>query len=289
VKWAEPGPDLPPLFIHALIAACEDRRMKVAALQSGLRGYDAAALADALARCADQSVDLLVLPECYAGGMPATVDEAAAAAISAPYSALVEMLGDCSPTISVVAGFVERSAPGVLHSSAAVIKAGRVLGVSRKLFPVEPMFTAGDGLPTYAVGDHSFGVVICHDGNFVEPARLLALAGVRVLVCPLNNDLRADVARKWAARTHANLVARAVENDCWVIAADVCGAEDGRVGIGASRVLAPDGRVVAAAPSDEQALLVVDIDIAAVSMLNRWDVKHNPSIFRAWVQAQLKP
>lgn len=46
-------------------------------------------------------------------------------------------------------------------------------------------------------------------------------------MCPLNNDLRQAVAAQWAIRTHANLVARAVVNDCWVIAADVCGAQAG--------------------------------------------------------------
>jgi hypothetical protein len=46
--------------------------MRVAALQAGLDGLDDAVLAEAFRRCASESVDLLVLPECYIGGMIGT-------------------------------------------------------------------------------------------------------------------------------------------------------------------------------------------------------------------------
>lgn len=126
-------------------------------------------------------------------------------------------------------------------------------------------------------------MVICYDCNLVEPSRLLALAGARVLVCPLNNDLPPDVTRGWLSRSRSALIARAVENDCWVIAADVAGTAPGREGIGATCVIAPDGRVVAepdrsAAPE----LVVAEIEVRGESMLPRWDVRRNPAIFDRW-------
>lgn len=114
----------------------------------------------------------------------------------------------------MIAGFVERATTDRLYSSAAIIRAGRVSAVARKLFPIEPVFAPGETLSVYPVGGTEVGVVICHDANFIEPARLLARAGARVLACPLNNDLRPQVAAEWATRTRSNLVARAVENDC---------------------------------------------------------------------------
>lgn len=101
--------------------------MRVAALQGGLAGHDGRALAAALDRCADRSVDLLVLPECYFGGMPRSDGEAAKVAVTAPYSSLLAMLSDCAPSVTVVVGFVERGATGVVYSSAAVIRAGGFL------------------------------------------------------------------------------------------------------------------------------------------------------------------
>lgn len=212
-------------------------------------------------------MDLLVLPECYFGGMPKTDHDARAQAIPAPYLPLVGASTGSHPT-TVIA---DR-----LYSSAAFIRAGRVSAVPRKLFPIEPVFTPGESLSPYPAAGTQVGVVICHDANFNEPARLLAHAGARVLACPLNNDLRPKVAAEWATRTRSNLIARAVENDCRVIAADVCGRTTARVGLGATAIVGPDGRVIAQADPTREHLLVVDIDIAANSMLSRWDVRRNP-------------
>jgi predicted amidohydrolase len=260
-------------------------RMRVAAWQSRLQGHDPQVHADVMRRCADEAVDLLVLPECYFGGMPKTDHDARAQAIPAPYLPLVDESTGSHP-ITVIAGFVERATTDRLYSSAVIIRAGRVSAVARKLFPIEPAFAPGETLSTFPVGGTKVGVVICHDANFIEPARLLARAGARVLACPLNNDLRPQVAAEWATRTRSNLIARAVENDCWVIAADVCGRTTARVGLGATAIVGPDGRVIAQADPTREHLLVADIDIAANSMLSRWDVHRNPAVFDLWSRAQ---
>ncbi len=259
--------------------------MRVAAWQSRLQGYDPRAHADVLRRCADEAVDLLILPECYFGGMPKTNHDAGAQAIPAPYLPLVDAFTGRHPT-TVVAGFVERAATDRLYSSAVIIRAGGVCAIARKLFPIEPVFTPGETLSTYPVAGTQVGVVICHDANFIEPARLLARAGARVLACPLNNDLSPEVAAEWATRTRSNLIARAVENDCWVIAADVCGRTTSRIGLGATAIVGPDGRVIAQADPTREQLLVADIEIAANSMLSRWDVERNPAVFDLWSRAQ---
>lgn len=179
----------------------------------------------------------------------------------------------------------ERGARGRLHSSAAVVRGGRVLGVQRKLFPREAAFDQGEDLPLHHHGELSFGVVICYDTNFVEPSRLLALAGTRLLACPLNNDLPADVTRRWKVRSRTTFIARAVENDCWVIAADVAGTAGEREGIGATRIVAPDGSIVGEAPAGEPALLVADIEPTGESLLSRWDAARNPAVHRRWLES----
>ncbi|MET9248214.1 carbon-nitrogen hydrolase family protein [Nonomuraea sp. NPDC003709] len=258
--------------------------MRVAALQAELAGSAAGDLPRVIEQCERAGVELLVLPECYFGSMPPDKPAAEAVAMSPPYANLISALRDCPPTMTVVAGFTERSADGRLHSSAAVVRAGRLAGeVTRKLFPREPAFSPGEDLPLYRQDDYAFGVVICNDANFVEPSRLLALAGARVLACPLNNDLPVDVTRGWAVRTRSTLVARAVENDCWVIAADVAGTAGGRAGGGATRIIAPDGRVAAAARAEEPGLVIADIEVPGRSFLERWNVAQNPAVLRKWL------
>ncbi|MGV9302936.1 carbon-nitrogen hydrolase family protein [Nonomuraea sp. NPDC003727] len=254
-------------------------------MQSKLDGWRAGGLPAAIKLCERQEVELLVLPECYFGGMRAARPDADAVAMAAPYPDLVEALRDCPSELTVVAGFTERAGDGALYSSAAVLRAGRLLGVMRKLFPREPAFNPGEELPIFHHGACAFGVVICNDANFVEPSRLLALAGARLLVCPLNNDLPMEVTRDWKVRTRSALIARAVENDCWVIAADVCGRAEGRQGGAATRIIGPDGRILGEADGAEPGLVVADIDTTGRSMLPRWDVAQNPAVFGKWMGA----
>ncbi|MEV4167483.1 carbon-nitrogen hydrolase family protein [Nonomuraea dietziae] len=259
--------------------------MRVAALQSGLDGWQAGGLPEAIKACERQKVELLVLPECYFGGMRSARTAADAVAMTAPYSDLVAAFRDCPAHLTVVVGFTERAADGLLFSSAAVMRAGQLIGIMRKLFPREPAFSPGEQLPLFHHDQRAFGVVICNDANFVEPSRLLALAGARILACPLNNDLPVEVARRWRVRTRSALIARAVENDCWVIAADVCGRAEGRQGGAATRIIAPDGRIVSEAHGDELGVVMADIDLTNDSMLQRWDVTQNAAIFGKWVDA----
>lgn len=259
--------------------------MRIGIWQSGLHGHDPVVHADVVRRGADQTVDLLVFPECYFGGMPKTREQAHAQSLRAPYQPLMDAFTGTGPTMTVVAGFVEQAPTGHLYSSAAIIRAGQMIAVARKLFPIEPVFSPGDTLSTHAASDVRFGVVICYDGNFIEPARLLAHAGARLLVCPLNNDLRREVTPEWVIRTRSNLIARAVENDCWVIAADVSGQTSTRVGLAASAIIRPDGHVVAQSDPRHEHLLVADIEIAARTRLHQWDVRRNPAVFQLWRQA----
>ncbi|MEU4233267.1 carbon-nitrogen hydrolase family protein [Nonomuraea sp. NPDC026600] len=259
--------------------------MRVAALQSELEGWQAGGLHEAIKLCERQKAELLVLPECYFGGMRSARPAADAVAMTAPYPDLVAAFRDCPAHLTVVAGFTERAADGLLFSSAAVVRGGQLLGVVRKLFPREPAFTPGEEVPLFYHDQRAFGVVICNDANFVEPSRLLALAGARILACPLNNDLPVEVTRGWRVRTRSALIARAVENDCWVIAADVCGRAEGRQGGAATRIIAPDGRIMSETDGDEPGVVVADIDLTNDSMLQRWDVAQNPAIFGKWIDA----
>lgn len=260
--------------------------MKVAALQSGLDGVAGVDLAGVLEECGRQDVELLVLPECFFGGMPSSPPAAARLAQRAPYPRLAGALRACPPDLSVVVGLTEQGGDGRLHSSAVVWRHGRVAAQpARKLFPHEAAFSPGSALPVYEAGPARFGIVICYDCNYVEPARLLRLKGAQLLACPLNNDLPEEVALRWATRTRANLIARAVENDCFVIAADVSGTSGtGRLGGGATQIIAPDGEVLAAAHRDRRGLVTAELDLGRAGR-HDWDVRDNPAVFAAWRHA----
>ena len=128
--------------------------------------------------------------------------------------------------------------------------AGRVsYQESRTVAPGEHTVVAlVDGVPT--------GLSICYDLRFPELYRQLAIAGARVLVVPAAFMLH-------TGRDHWEVLlrARAIENQCYVMAAAQIGDhEPGRTCFGRSMIIDPWGTVVAQAP-DTVGVTFADLDL----------------------------
>jgi predicted amidohydrolase len=116
-------------------------------------------------------------------------------------------------------------------------------------------------MPVFTVGALTFGIMICRDSNFREPARAMAAQGAVALFVPTNNGLplsKASAALVADARTAD--VARALENSVSVIRADVAGRTPELVSYGSSAVLDRAGRVLGSARHLAADLVVADIE-----------------------------
>jgi len=110
-------------------------------------------------------------------------------------------------------------------------------------------------------GNLTFGVVICYDSSFAEPARVMAGKGATVLFVPTNNSLpMARKADRLVEEARACDLARALENTMWVVRADVAGRSATHFSQGATAVVAPDGTIVCTARRLVEDLLVVELD-----------------------------
>ena len=80
-------------------------------------------------------------------------------------------------------GFTEVTGTGRLYNTAAVFHKGSVIGLYRKLHPAinRSIYDAGDQMPVFRVGGLMFGIVICNDSNYPEPARVMASKGATAL------------------------------------------------------------------------------------------------------------
>lgn len=102
------------------------------------------------------------------------------------------------------------------------------------------------------------GLSICYDLRFPELYRVLALRGARVLVVPAAFTL-ATTRDHWEVL----LRARAIENACFVVAANQIGEHaPGLRSGGRSMIVDPWGVVLAQAP-DREGHVVADLDLAA--------------------------
>jgi N-carbamoylputrescine amidase len=269
------------------------RPLKVGLVQMSMGAESAPNLVkaiDGVREAARRGAKLVVLPELFRSRYFCQTEDAKlfalAEAVPGPSSdalaALAKELG-----VAIVASLFEKRAAGVFHNTAAVLDAdGRYLGKYRKMhIPDDPRyyekfyFTPGDlGFKVFHTAAAELGVLICWDQWYPEAARLTALQGAEILVYPTAIGWHPDEKAKLGERQHAawETIQRshAIANGCFVVAVNRVGFEpdpsDGgrsSSGIefwGQSFVAAPDGRVVARAPADHEAVLVEEIDLAEI-------------------------
>ncbi|CAN7310829.1 carbon-nitrogen hydrolase family protein [Rhizobium sp. LjRoot30] len=104
------------------------------------------------------------------------------------------------------------------------------------------------------------GFTICYDVRFPSLFRTQAVNGAQVISVPA-----AFTRQTGEAHWEILLRARAIENGVFIIAAAQAGVhEDGRETFGHSMIIDPWGRILASAGGTGEAVILADIDVAAV-------------------------
>ena len=103
----------------------------------------------------------------------------------------------------------------------------------------------------------NLGITICYDMRFPGLYRQLAKAGAQFIAVP-----SAFTVPTGKAHWHTLLRSRAIENNCFVLAAAQAGEhESGRKSYGHSIIIAPWGEILAEAGDIEQTVIYADIDV----------------------------
>jgi deaminated glutathione amidase len=236
--------------------------------------------ADRLTRdAAQRGAQLVVLPEKWTVLGRAEVMDAHAQTLEGPAVQWAKRTA-AELQIDLIAGsFVERRAgqSKTSNSSLHVGPDGEIRAAYRKLhmFDVEVDGTvyaesareqAGDEVVVTSVaraggGDgRMLGMSICYDLRFPELYRALSERGAEILTVPAAFTL-ATTRDHWEVL----LRARAIENQCFVIAANQIGEHPpGNRSGGRSLIIDPWGVVLATAP-DSEATIVADLDFALLA------------------------
>ena len=240
----------------------------------------------AVREAAHRGAQLVVLPELFRSRYFCQSEDAAffqlAEAVPGPSTeALAAVAKELD--ITLVASLFEKRAAGLFHNTAAVLDAeGGYLGKYRKMhIPDDPRyyekfyFTPGDlGFKAFDTRAAKLGVLVCWDQWYPEAARLTALLGAEILIYPTAIGWHPEEKDKYGERQHAAWetvqCSHAIANGCFVVAVNRVGFEPdprGSGGIefwGQSFLVAPDGRVIVRAPTDREAVLVEEIDLAEI-------------------------
>jgi predicted amidohydrolase len=220
---------------------------------------------DQVRACESAGVEILCCPEAVLGGLADCAIRPADFAIEVQRGQLQTVLAPlASNKVTTILGFTELGPGGRLFNSAAILHKGVVAGLYRKQHPAihSSIYEPGTETPVFTVGGLTFGILICRDSTFREPARIMAEKGATALFVPTNNGLPpskggagvVDEAR------HCD-VTRAIENGVSVIRADVAGRAGGLMSYGSSAIVDRNGVVLVSASQLESVLIVGDIDV----------------------------
>jgi len=177
--------------------------------------------------------------------------------------------------IVTVINVFERAAPGRYYDASPVIDAdGTLLGVSRMLHIAEEpgynekfYYWPGDGgWPVFETKAGRLGVAICYDRHYPEHFRALALDGAEIVVVPTATSIAEQAFRNvWEIEVQA----AAVANQIFIAVANRAGRDGELQFFGASFVSGPNGMIMNRAATDEEELLVTEIDLNAIEETRR--------------------
>jgi N-carbamoylputrescine amidase len=193
----------------------------------------------------------------------------------------------------VIASIFEKRAPGVYHNTAAVIdRDGSLRGLYRKMhIPDDPLyyekfyFTPGDlGFKSFPTAAGRVGALVCWDQWYPEGARLTALQGAQVIFYPTAIGWHPSEKEQYGEAQHdawrTIQRAHAIANGVYVAVVNRVGHETGNIrgnetrgpGLefwGRSFLCDPFGRVVAEGSSNQEELLIAEVDPALVEEVRR--------------------
>ncbi len=191
--------------------------------------------------------------------------------------------------VVIVSSLFERRHAGIYHNTAVVLETdGSIAGTYRKMhIPDDPnyyekfYFTPGDkGFTPICTSVGLLGVLVCWDQWFPEAARLMALQGAELLIYPtaigwLENEVENEKNKQrdaWITIQRAHAIA----NGLPIIVANRVGYEnndkvegEGITFWGSSFVTGPQGEILAESPTNEENILIADIDMKASEQVRR--------------------
>ena len=192
--------------------------------------------------------------------------------------------------IVLVTSLFERRAAGLYHNTAVVFDTdGSIAGKYRKMhIPDDPAyyekfyFTPGDlGFKPIQTSLGKLGVQVCWDQWYPEGARLMALQGAELLICPtaIGYESSDPVEEQERQREAWTTVQRghAVANGLPVIAVNRVGWEPDPSGLtngitfwGSSFIAGPQGEFLYLASKDQEENVVVEVDLERSENVRRW-------------------
>jgi len=179
-------------------------------------------------------------------------------------------------SLGVIAGISDRDGGSIFNAQVFVSREGEVLAKYRNthLVTAAPLdervcLSPGDKLVTCKIDKFNVGLSICYDLRFPEMCRTLVVThGANVII----NSSAWPFVRMQHLRVLA--LARAIENQSYVIIANRVGTDDGVTFCGSSVIVDAYGAILAGASADREELIYAEISEEVIT-----DVRQRIPVF----------
>lgn len=244
------------------------QKLKFAIIQMDVKAGDVAHNMEVLKVKLNEAVsvaekpDVIMFPEMWNTGYALTEIDALADAEGKQTIALLSEFAK-QHEVNIIGGSIaEKKTDGVYNTIYAFDRSGNIINDYSKLhlfrlMDEEKYLQAGDKLGRLEIDGVQAAMMICYDIRFPELARSLALQGAKVLFVP------AQWPKPRLNHWRTLLIARAIENQMYVVACNRMGKSGDAEFFGHSIVIDPWGEIVAEA-QEEDTILRGEIDLSIV-------------------------
>lgn len=221
----------------------------------------------ALAEAESRGAEILAMPETFLHGFFSpqkfTMDYAVDLQ-SLQFRKIVDRFKKYECTLLL--GLNERQGDRVFNTVAA-IERGKLLGTYSKTYAYLGYETRGEKFPVFERRGVKYGIAICADTSYIEPARILAMQGAQIIFTPHFNYIDYEHVADHTTEVRHHHIAMAIDNGVYVARSNVVVPESAGagpsgyagVGVGDSLILDRRGRVLAEAGISRRALLTADL------------------------------
>ncbi|GMV92742.1 MAG: hypothetical protein AMXMBFR82_25200 [Candidatus Hydrogenedentota bacterium] len=246
----------------------ESRRLRVAAAQFHTKfdvAYNTDRIVNLLCEAAERDVDVVAFTEMALTGYSKRAEFADSIdwdLIDASFQRIRESCREYG--VYAILGAPTRDGDALFCSAIAIDPSGEIIDVYEKTFLAgEQWATPGRKFTMFPIRDVQCGTFICHDERYPHLVQLRALAGAQLFFYISCESGLADEHKIGPYR--AQIQARAVENGVYIVHANTPARSDdwsaGDASHGQSRVVAPDGNLLAEGSMDGEELVAADIDL----------------------------
>lgn len=266
---AQGGPILG-LALHPRFAAHSGMRIAHCQYESwcGDFEHNLKRVEEGMTRADKEDAEIVSFPECFLTGYPDNEAEARKGAFTVDSPEVARVLDVTSRReATLIVGFNEKRGAD-LYNSVLVAHRGHVLGRYSKCAAYMPFHKQGREFPVFERSGVKFGVIICADGGYIEPVRILAAKGARIIFAPHFNYIGDRGLISHFMKVRADHTARAIENNVYLVRGNNVVLDQAKsgmtrsagVGYGDSYVIDPGGEILVRSRRHVEDFLTVELD-----------------------------